>query len=213
MLKGPNRDQVTAFAGLMQSAMLVYQLATRDDYDEDALLVSALSVLRTDADAVSTIYGSPEDLRLGFSAVAKLLGGRAGQSSRALFQYAVAMHQVSRRLNQSTHMAAQIHRGLAELSARHMKQDLLMDASDASVDRLYEDLASLYTGTISTLTPRIMVQGSQGRLSSPLVVSRVRSALFAGIRAAFLWHQLGGRRWHLLFQRRHYQSMAQLMAG
>jgi len=29
----------------------------------------------------------------------------------------------------------------------------------------------------------------------------VRILLFAGVRAAFLWRQLGGRRWHMLFKR------------
>ena len=32
--------------------------------------------------------------------------------------------------------------------------------------------------------------------------ARVRALFLAGVRAAFLWHQLGGRRWQLLFQRK-----------
>ncbi|MEK9134155.1 MAG: DUF489 family protein, partial [Pseudomonadota bacterium] len=55
--------------------------------------------------------------------------------------------------------------------------------------------------TISTLTPRIMVNGEHGHLSNPLIAAKVRAALFAGIRSAFLWRQLGGNRWQLLFNR------------
>ena len=212
MLNKPGQDQVVAFAGLIQSAMLVDQLATRDDYDEDVLVSSALTVLRVEADSVLAVYGTLEGVRAGCGAVASLLGGRAGQSSRSLFQYAVAMHQVAGRLSEMTQMSSQIQQALTEISARYLRQGELQDRSDSKLDQLYQDLASVYAETISTLTPRIMVQGSQGRLSNPLVVNRVRSALFSGIRAAFMWHQLGGRRWHLLVFRRSYQSTAQQLA-
>lgn len=67
--------------------------------------------------------------------------------------------------------------------------------------RLIEKLAELYTQTISTLTPRIMVNGDHGNLSNPTIAAKVRATLFAGIRSAFLWRQLGGNRWQLLFRR------------
>jgi high frequency lysogenization protein len=47
-----------------------------------------------------------------------------------------------------------------------------------------------------------MVNGEHGHLSNPLIAAKVRAALFAGIRSAFLWHQLGGSRWQLLFSRK-----------
>ena len=47
-----------------------------------------------------------------------------------------------------------------------------------------------------------MVNGEHGYLSNPTIAAKVRAALFAGIRSAFLWHQLGGNRWQLLFRRR-----------
>ena len=65
-----------------------------------------------------------------------------------------------------------------------------------------EKIAELYTQTVSTIGPRILVNGEQGYLANTLIAAKVRCALFAGIRAAFLWRQLGGRRWQLLFQRR-----------
>jgi high frequency lysogenization protein len=67
---------------------------------------------------------------------------------------------------------------------------------------LVEKLAELYIQTLSQIPPRIMVSGEHGYLVNPAVAARVRTALFAGIRAGFLWHQLGGRRWQLLLSRR-----------
>ncbi|MFQ5761234.1 MAG: DUF489 family protein, partial [Acidiferrobacterales bacterium] len=62
-------------------------------------------------------------------------------------------------------------------------------------------LAELYTMTLSTCTPRIMVNGEQGYLENPSIVDKVRSLLLAATRSAFLWRQLGGRRWQLLLRR------------
>jgi high frequency lysogenization protein len=34
------------------------------------------------------------------------------------------------------------------------------------------------------------------------VADRIRALLLAGVRLAWLWQQLGGRRWHLILRRR-----------
>ena len=38
-------------------------------------------------------------------------------------------------------------------------------------------------------------------LQQEATAAKVRALLFAGIRSARLWRQLGGRRWHLLTKR------------
>jgi len=43
-----------------------------------------------------------------------------------------------------------------------------------------------------------MVQGEPLHLENPDTAARIRSALLAGVRAAHLWYQCGGKRWHLL---------------
>ena len=57
----------------------------------------------------------------------------------------------------------------------------------------------IYTQTISTLKPRVLIQGDPECLQIPQNVNRIRSLLLAGIRAAMLWYQMGGSRWRLLF--------------
>ena len=60
----------------------------------------------------------------------------------------------------------------------------------------------LYQDTISTFRQRIQVHGDMRFLQQPANAAKIRALLLAGIRAARLWHQLGGRRWQLLFSRR-----------
>ena len=55
---------------------------------------------------------------------------------------------------------------------------------------------------------RIQVSGSGMYLQQPAIAQRIRCLLFAAIRSAFLWQQLGGKRSHLMLQRK---AMAKLL--
>ena len=75
-------------------------------------------------------------------------------------------------------------------------------------NKTFEQLATLYQDTISRLAHRIQVEGQMDYLQNEYVANRVRSLLLAGIRSAVLWHQLGGRRWRLIFYRKRVQETA-----
>jgi high frequency lysogenization protein len=207
----PDRNQVLAFAGIFQSAMLVHQLANNDACDQEALRCSALSILRLEAESVVDVFSSVECLRLGCGVIDRVFGGKMGQASKDIFQYSVAMHQLAVKLQYAPNISELIHLRAQELS-QQFDCDSQVPLDEVSETTLYEELAALYSRSISTMEPRIMVHGSQGKLSNPLTVNKVRSALFAGIRAAFLWHQLGGRRWQLMLHRRSIQAIARRLA-
>lgn len=204
MRLAPDDDQAMAFAGVFQAATLTHQLAATDDYDGHALHHLGLSVLRRDADSAEAVFGSVHALRLGLDCVTRIFSGRADASTREVFQYAAGMHQLSVKLGSDRRAQAAIGAGLEELRGRHIEHAAHFDHDDA----LHEDLSALYARTLSRMRPRIIVRGSEGRLTDPLVVSRVRTALLAGIRAAYLWRQLGGRRWQVVIWRGDYHRRA-----
>ena len=78
-------------------------------------------------------------------------------------------------------------------------------------DRTFRQLSDIYRETISTLSFRIQVAGKAEHLKSENIANRIRSLLFAGIRSALLWHQLNGRRWHLVFHRKRIQETAEII--
>jgi high frequency lysogenization protein len=47
-----------------------------------------------------------------------------------------------------------------------------------------------------------MVQGDPRHLHAPDNQNRIRALLLAGIRAAWLWRQVGGSRWKILLGRK-----------
>lgn len=72
---------------------------------------------------------------------------------------------------------------------------------DLQSETLMSAMAAIYVDVISPLGPRIQVTGSPAVLQSPQVQAKVRATLLAGIRAAVLWHRVGGGRLQLMFSR------------
>lgn len=216
MLFPPTKDKVMALAALAQAGKIVTQLAAEPQHDESALRASARSLLILHPRNLDQVFAGVEGLALGLKTLQTLLKGQALQSLQAkeLIRYLMSMDQLADRLNLSESTQAVIGRGLEELSVRFASiaeieapRDLA-DIPQSEFDDLYMQLGTLYQKSLSQLPPQIIVRGARGYLQDEASVVRVRSALFAGARAAYLWHQQGGRRWQLLFSRRGYAEMS-----
>jgi len=197
---GSLHDQVLALAGIFQSACLVQQLAREGHTDNVALRSSIQSILALDAPDVETIYGSARGVHLGLEMINTKLTGKTKSADMEMARYVVVMVQLEGSLRRRPAMLDDIRQGIDTARAQ-MKFFESDTPADGVHPMLTEKLAQLYSQTISTLTPRIMVSGEHGHLSNPAIAAKVRAALLAGIRSAVLWRQLGGRRWQLLFSR------------
>ena len=194
------RNPVLALAGIFQSARLVQQLAREGRTDNEALNASIQSILALDAPDVETVYGGARGVHLGLELLSTRLSGKTQPSDMEMARYVVALVQLEGSLRRRPAMLDAIRQGID--TARAQMKFFQNDAPAEDVHPLLmEKLAELYSQTISTLTPRIMVSGEHGHLNNPAIAAKVRATLLAGIRSAVLWRQLGGRRWQLLFAR------------
>jgi len=69
-------------------------------------------------------------------------------------------------------------------------------------DAVIANMASIYSDIISPLGAKIHVAGSPNQLQQQAVQQKIRTLLLAGVRAAVLWRQVGGKRRHLFFSRK-----------
>jgi len=194
-------DRTLALAGLFQSARLAQTLAREGTADPAALLASTQSLLLIDAPSTEAIYGGIQGVRLGLELLHTKLGGKTDPHDVEMARYVISMIHLEGQLQRRTDMQDAIRLGIESIREQ-MKFFESPENTEAVHPRLVEKLADLYTQTISTLSPRIMVNGEHGHLSHDRIAARVRTVLFAGIRSALLWHQLGGSRWQLLFRRK-----------
>jgi len=222
MLFTPNQDKVLALAGLVQAGKLVTQLAAEPEHNEDALRASAGSLLSMHPENMGEVFGGAQGVYLGLETVATMLKGKGLQSmlAKELIRYLMSMDQLADRLSSSASTQSIIEKGLYDLniSFSSLLETPPADARDEALadeyEAFYAGVSTLYQKSLSQLAPKIIVRGAKGYLQDEQSVARVRTALFAGVRAAYLWHQQGVRRWHLVFARRAYAELAgRLMAN
>lgn len=201
---GQPQDRILALAGVFQAARLVQQLSRQGRCDPEPFTASIRSILAIDADSAAAVYGGPQGVAYGLRLLHDKLSGAAAPNDLEMAKYVIAMLQLEAALRRRPEVADAIGRGIKAIESQmeffEAQEDEQQD--EAVHPLLPEKLAELYTRTLSTLNPRIMVTGEQGFLANPGIAANVRAALFAGIRSAVLWRQLGGSRWQLLLARR-----------
>ena len=194
-------DRTLALAGIFQAAYLIQQLARDGEIEPKPFAASIKSVLITSASDTADVYGGEQNLELGLRLLRNKLNGDADSADLEMAKYVIAMMQHANKLSKNSELLGHISKGIDTIN-----EQMEFFASDEKNQNglhplLVEKMAELYAQTVSTLSPRIIINGEEGYLSDPKIASKVRAGLFAGIRSAFLWAQLGGKRWHLLFGR------------
>lgn len=194
-------DRTLALAGIFQAAYLIQQLAREGEAEPKPYAASVNSVLVTTSDNTTEVYGGEQNLELGLRLLRDKLSGDADSVDLEMAKYVIAMIQHASKLKKTPELLDHISKGFDTIT-----EQMQFFANDEKNEHglhplLIEKLAELYAQTVSTLSPRIIINGEEGFLADPTIASKVRAGLFAGIRSAFLWAQLGGRRWHLLFNR------------
>jgi high frequency lysogenization protein len=189
-------DITIALAGICQSARLVQQLAHQGHCDNEALHVSLNSVIDQNPGSTLDVFGGNEaNLKLGLETLLGVLNASNRQGLNAeLTRYTLSLMVLERKLHGSKGAMDKLGSSIAGLQRQ-------LDHFDLESETLLSAMAGIYVDVISPLGPRIQVTGSPAVLQSPQVQSKVRASLLAGIRAAVLWHQVGGGRLQLMFSR------------
>lgn len=188
------KDRVLALAGIFQACRLVQQAARKNMVDNAALEASLVSIVNVNADDTAAVYGGTQGLRLGLRTLQEQLDKGAVPRDLELARYVVSVMHLERQLAGQPEMLERIGAGVEGTQQKR-------EAFAITHPEVITQLAEIYSDTISKLTPRIIVQGEEGYLSNPETANKVRALLLAAIRSAWLWHQVGGRRWQLVFGR------------
>ncbi len=200
MIKYNDRERTIALAGIYQAAALVQQTARRGLADTEAMGASIHSLFQIDAENVPEVFGGIPAVSKGLRVLYHQLAGEEKRDNE-MTGYLLSMIQLERKLANQGERLSQIQQGIQETRAKLTHFPELHSNILAS-------LADIYSKSISNMQPRIMVSGEPVYLQNPENVNKIRSLLLAGIRSAMLWHQTGGRRRQLLFNRKSYISEA-----
>lgn len=190
-------NQTLALAGIFQSAALIEQLATEGKLNQAAFDCCFDSLFTFEAPTALDVFGNLSGLSRGLKVLTQALDSNNQHPGKNVTYYALSMLKLSAKLKRDLNMAAQVQEKLQKTESLSRDFELSRQSVISKIDGVYQS-------TISTMTPRIMVQGEQTYLSNSDNASKIRTLLLAGIRAAVLWYQLGGNQWKLVFSRKKY---------
>ncbi len=189
----PNtRNQVMALSGLFQATQLVKQLAWEGHAERDVIEQSLRSIFIRDAENSEAIY--PGGQGFGLRVLRGQLGGDPQSRDVEVTRYSATLLHLERKLARRSDL-------LKAIGTRVETTGELLSEHPVTHVVVVKQLADIYQHTISTLGPRVMVNGEHAHLGNEEIAAQIRALLLAGIRAAVLWRQCRGSRWRLLFGR------------
>lgn len=177
--------QSLALAGVVQAAELVDARAHGRQVDETATLAVKKAITSQHAERLREVFPEITDFRTGVATTVKALEGKPDNPE--VLRYALQLVELASLLQRAPQVTERLGRELDQLPP-------------APTD---SELAQVYQASISTLGKRIQVTGNPELLQQEETAEAIRALLLGGVRFAWLWQQLGGRRWHLVLKRKH----------
>lgn len=193
------KEKTTALLALFQSVHVAdcyaygkTQLFPLLPQQQTALIQSIFTLNPKD---FSEIYPNPALFTDGKELLETLFLKHQKRYDPNVLRYAFHLLQIEQLTKKQPHVLADLSVKIDQLSKRLHEFESLNDP------RLIAEMAKIYVQTIGTLKLRIQIKGTPQLLQTAATADHIRTVLLAGVRAAHLWRQIGGRKWHLIFYR------------
>jgi len=183
-----------ALSMIALAAEMVDQLARFGKCDDSSFELLVKGIFSHSANDVGTVYGGQGAIRPAACALSATLFGAERDQRRNVALYAMGLMTLQKRLLKRTDFMALIDTRLKDVE----RQIATFGYDHPTISAA---IAELYTDTVSQLGFRLQVVGDSQVLQRSEIADRIRTTLFAGIRAVTLWRNLGGRRYQLLFNK------------
>lgn len=198
-MKYTDRDRVIALAGIYQAARLARDIAREGHCDNDTARASLNSLFDFNPKSVAAVFGGAKGVASGLRTLVEQLEVPQ-QRDLEVAKYVISMIHLADKLRNSTQLDA-IGEALTDLKRRAEEFDLPRPTRIAQVELIYQE-------HVSTIQPQIMIRGEPLHLQNKEHAAQIRAHLLAGIRAAVLWRQCGGKKLQLLFSRGKVAALA-----
>ncbi|AWB67322.1 lysogenization regulator HflD [Saccharobesus litoralis] len=194
-------EQTLALAGICQAGSLIQQLARTGRVDMDKVAETFTWVLNTNPASTEDVFGSEKAVEQGFTIIHDQLGHKSHKKDAELTRYVLSLLSLERKLAKNKLALQRLAKGIdnAERQLTHY---------EITDEQIITSLAGLYSDVISPLGPKIQIIGNPHLLQQKSVQNKIRAILLAGMRAAVLWRQLGGKRRNIVFRRNKWVSFS-----
>lgn len=194
--------RVLALAGIVQSIHLVVSAAKSGMVSQDSFEKSLKCIFVQNPRSIAEVYGGTQDITLGLNLLRDILNKFDAEAHGDLVRYSLAVMTLERAfVNQPDKLRA-LGADITRIDQKRMQQP----QQDGIDEDTVAALAEVYEQVVGQIQPRIKISGNRSHLQNMANVQRIRALLLSALRSAVLFHQVGGRRWQLLFMRGSYKK-------
>ena len=157
------------------------------------------SVYQTTSEEIEDVFISIKRLNSGLDFLRRQLVGDAFSKDGEVSRYFEAIGVLVKNMNKKDDVLNKLRMELTKQS---------MPITEDNLDQHALFLSELYLSTISTVEPRIIVNGDNKYLTDKKNAAMIRSLLLCAIRSYILWQQSGGSKFRIFLFKKKIAELA-----
>ena len=199
MFKRELKNETISLGAIYQACNEIKKIAWQGEINNNIIEPLINSVYQTTSEEIEDVFISIKRLNSGLDFLRRQLVGDAFSRDGEVTRYFEAIGILVKNMNRKDEI-------LNKLRTELTKQSLPINEDNLDQHALF--LSELYLSTISTVEPRIIVNGDNKYLTDKKNAAMIRSLLLCAIRSYILWQQSGGSKFRIFIFKKKIAELA-----
>ena len=199
MFKRELKNETISLGAIYQACNEIKKIAWQGEINNNIIEPLINSVYQTTSEEIEDVFISIKRLNSGLDFLRRQLVGDAFSRDGEVSRYFEAIGILVKNMNKKDDVLNKLRMELTKQS---------MPISEDNLDQHALFLSELYLSTISTVEPRIIVNGDNKYLTDKKNAAMIRSLLLCAIRSYILWQQSGGSKFRIFIFKKKIAELA-----
>lgn len=199
MFKQELKNETISLGAIYQACNEIKKIAWQGEINNNIIEPLINSVYQTTSEEIEDVFISIKRLNSGLDFLRRQLVGDAFSRDGEVSRYFEAIGILVKNMSKKDDV-------LNKLRTELTKQSMPINEDNLDQHALF--LSELYLSTISTVEPRIIVNGDNKYLTDKKNAAMIRSLLLCAIRSYILWQQSGGSKFRIFIFKKKIAELA-----
>ena len=199
MFKQELKNETISLGAIYQACNEIKKIAWQGEINNNIIEPLINSVYQTTSEEIGDVFINIKRLNSGLDFLRRQLIGDAFSRDGEVSRYFEAIGILVKNMNKKDDV-------LNKLRTELTKQSMPINEDNLDQHALF--LSELYLSTISTVEPRIIVNGDNKYLTDKKNAAMIRSLLLCAIRSYILWQQSGGSKFRIFIFKKKIAELA-----
>ena len=199
MFKQELKNETISLGAIYQACNEIKKIAWQGEINNNIIEPLINSVYQTTSEDIEDVFISTKRLNSGLDFLRRQLVGDAFSRDGEVSRYFEAIGILVKNMNKKDEV-------LNKLRIELTKQSMPIKEDNLDQHALF--LSELYLSTVSTVEPRIIVNGDNKYLTDKKNAAMIRSLLLCAIRSFILWQQSGGSKFRIFIFKKKIAELA-----